>query len=492
MIPLEPLRRLVRCELPLVLVLLLALGLVLVRSQTREIEPDEIEALHSGWMVLAGERPYGDFIQQHHPLHYALLAGVMYLTGEGSQAIVAARALHFAMFLGILALVFRIALEVFGREAGRRIGLRIGLYAALLLATSAVFANKVFDVRPDIPMILTGLVALQAFLRHERDPRARHLVIGGLALGLSFLFLQKALFLMAALLLLAAVRIAQGRMRARELGLALASLALVVAPFYAWLAASGTFRAYYAANWQVNADGQGGFGPIFWLMGNVRASTVLWVFFGLGLLFFTRKRLELELALVALALLGSLWVMPRPWPYYALPAMPLMALVAGRALAGAFGEQRHLAAATLLLGAAPGLYYLLREPYPRMDHRLAMIELARSATPPGERVHDGDNQFNVFRRPLDYYWYSLGKDGVMERYEKVAPRGYDLEGLFREHAPRVVATSELAKIDPAIAAHYAPSALDPSISLRVEPYAVGGAAQGSTVASLPPQPPSRP
>ena len=482
----DPLRRLARSELPLWLALFLALGLVLVRSQTREIEPDEIEALHSGWMVLAGERPYADFLQQHHPLHYGLLAGLMVLTGEGAQAILAARALHFGLYLAILALVFQIAREVFGREAGRR----VGLFAALLLGTSAVFANKVFDVRPDIPMIATGLVALLAFLCHGRDPRARHLVLGGLALGLSFLFLQKALFLMAALLVLSAVRVVQGRLRLSELGLALGSLALVLVPFYAWLAASGSFGAYYAANWQVNADGEGGFGPIFWLMGNVRHSTVLWAFFGLGLVFFVRGRRELELAVVALALLGSLWVMPRPWPYYALPAMPLMAIVAGRGLAEAFGDRRHMAHAALLFGAIPGFYYLGVERYPRLDHRLAMIELARSATPAGECVHDGDNQFNVFRKPLDYYWYSLGEHGVMERYEKVVPRGYDRNRLFLEHAPRVVATDELVKLDPAIAAHYAPSALDPAISLRREPYAVATAASGPASAS--PTPPSTP
>ena len=236
----------------------------------------------------------------------------------------------------------------------------------------------------------------------------------------------------------------------------------------------------------VNADGEGGFGPIFWLMGNVRYSTVLWAFFGLGLLFFVRERRELELAVAALALLGSLWVMPRPWPYYALPAMPLMAIVAGRALAEAFGERRDLAHAALLLGAIPGFYYLGVTPYPRMEHHLAMIELARAQTPSGERVHDGDNRFNVFRKPLGYYWYSLGEHGVMERCEKVAPRGYDRNQLFLEHEPRVVATAELELVDPAIAAHYAPSELDPSISLRVEPYAVASAPTSPTA------PPSNP
>ena len=217
---------------------------------------------------------------------------------------------------------------------------------------------------------------------------------------------------------------------------------------------------------------------------------MLWAFFGLGLVFFVQGRRELELAAVALALLGSLWVMQRPWPYYALPVMPLMAIIAGRALAEAFGDKRHLAHAALLFGAIPGFYYLGVEPYPRLDHRLAMIELARSKTPPGERVHDGDNQFNVFRKPLDYYWYSLGEHGVMERYEKVAPRGYDRNRLFLEHAPRVVATAELAHVDPAIAAHYAPSALDPRISLCVEPYVVASAGPDAAAAALPsPAPP---
>jgi hypothetical protein len=164
--------------------------------------------------------------------------------------------------------------------------------------------------------------------------------------------------------------------------------------------------------------------------------------------------------------------------YYSLPVLPLLAVLAGHAISEAFGplgERRHLAHAVVLLGAVPGLYYLGLERYSWNVHGLRMIELARLETPPDARVHDGQNLFNVFRKPLHYYWYSLGEDGVMERFEKVAPRGYDLGELLREHRPRVVATAELERVDPALAAHYAPSPLDERISLLQVPLELAGA-----------------
>ena len=453
--------RLLRSPLPLMGVVLAACLLVLHRGQTREIDPDEIEALHSGWMVSVGEAPYADFVQQHHPAQYWLLAGVMRIAGEGPDAILAARAVHFGWFLLSLGLVWLLAREVFGPRLGRR----VGLFALCLLATSGVYANKMIEVRPDVPMLTLGLVALYGFLRHDRDRRARWLLLGGAALGLSFLFLQKALFSMAALAVLCVVRLARGRMRWGELALALGGVALVLVPFYAQLVLSGSFGPYYTANWTVNADGDGGFGPVFWLIQNVRLSTVLWAFFAAGLVFYLEGRRERELAFVTVALLASLWIMQRPWMYYSLPMLPLVALIAGAALGRAFEGRLHVAHALVLFGAAPGLYYLGVEPYRWNVHGLALIELGRTNTPPDGRVHDGQNLFNVFRRPLDYYWYSLGENGVMERFEKVRPRGYDLEALLEVHRPPVVATAELERVSPELAARYEPAPLDPRVSL---------------------------
>ena len=454
---------------PLVGLLVGLLALLLVRSLWRDIDPDEIEALHSAWLVSSGQRPYLDFFQQHNPFHYYSLAGVIGVFGEGSTAILACRLLHFGFLLLILLAVLRIGLDLFGQRAA--------LASVILLASSAVFANKVIEVRPDVPQVLLGLIALGSFLRHALDPRARHLVVGSVALGLAFLFLQKAVFMMLAIGGLSLLRVAMGRMRGRDLALALACVTATVAPFYAWLFASGAWELYYASNFEVNAATDGGFGPIFFLVANVRQSTVLWAFAALGLVFFLRSARERELGLVAVAMLLSLWVAHRPWPYYSLSVLPLLALLAGRALDRSFDARPELAHAMVLLGAAPGLYFLAVEPYATNEQRLATIDRVVALTLPTDRVHDGQCSFNVFRPDLDYVWYALGENGVLQRFQRFVEHPYDLAELVRERRPVVISAAELERAgDPGLAILYEPALIDDELML-LSPEGRNGLAQ---------------
>jgi len=401
---------------------------------------------------------------------------VLAVFGESSTAILAARLLHFGFFLLILLAVLRIGLDLFGQRAA--------LAGLVLLTSSAVFVNKVIEVRPDVPQVLFGLIALGSFLRHGEDPRPRHLMIGSVALGLAFLFLQKAVFMMLALGGLSLLRVAMGRMRARDLCLSLACVAATVAPFYVWLVANGGWDLYYASNFQVNAAVDDGFGPLFFLMGNIRQSTVLWAFAGLGLVFFLHGARERELGLVAVAMLLSLWVAKRPWPYYSLPAMPLLALLAGRAVDRGFAAKPQLAHALVALGAAPGLYFLAVEPYSTNEQRLATIDRVTALTGPDDLVHDGHCRFNVFRRDLDYVWYSLeGHDSVLERFQRFVDHPYDLAELVRERRPAVIGAAELERAgDPGLAIFYERALIDDELFV-LSPDGRSGLAQADHATS---------
>ena len=458
-----------------VTLLLGLLGLILDRSLWRNLEPDEIEALHSGWLVALGDRPYLDFFQQHNPLHYHVLAGVLGLFGESAIGLLACRVLHFGFFLLILLAVYRIAVDLFSPRAA--------LASLVLLTSSLVFANKGIEVRPDVPQVLFGLIALGSFLRHAEDRRARHLVLGSVALGLAFLFLQKAVFMMLALGALSLLRVAMGRMTWRELALSLACLLATVAPFYAWVFASGAWELYYVSNFQVNTAAEGGFSPVFYLLKNARQNTVLWAFAALGLVLFLRRAREHELGVVALALVASLWAAERPWPYYTLPALPLLALVAARAVERAFEHRPVLAQALIFIGAAPGLYFLAAKPYRSNVSRLATIEQVAAITTRDDLVHDPRLKFNVFRRDLDYVWHSVEPGGVLTRFQLFVDHPYDLAVLVRERRPKVISIRELERAgEPGLMLLYEPSMIDDEL-LLLSPTGPARVAQASQAAS---------
>jgi hypothetical protein len=326
----QRIRRLTRS--PLLLIGLLAATLVVAFDRSIQRAPDTAEelAVARAETILAGETTGS--------AHDHLLAAAI-AVGGAERSDSACRALHFAFFALILLAVFVLATEVFDP--------RSGLAATVLLASSAVFVDEVVRVRPEIPQALLGLIAVWAFLRHGRDRRPRHLVLGALAAGMSLVFAECAVPLVLALALAALLRVGFGRMTWGELGIAVSVLALMSLPSLGWSFEAG--RAFAGL-------GAPGASPAAWLSENLRHGLFLWTFFCIGLLLFLERERELELGVIVLSVLAAVWAVRSPGD--AVFALPLVAIVAGRGLVRAFEGRRHLAHALLIASALPGLYHL--------------------------------------------------------------------------------------------------------------------------------------
>lgn len=427
-------------------------ALVLRLSLVRAFNQDEFEAFHSGWKVFRGERPYFDFFQHHHPWLYGVIAAVIAALGEGVPALLATRVLHWLGFVAMLALTAAIGREVF--PGTRR------LPALALLATTIVFVEKAFEIRPDVLQSAFCLAAILLFMRHERSRRAWQIAVAGACLGVSFMLLQKALFAIALLGLLGLARVAAGRMRARDLGLGLAALVAVLAPDYATWALRGELPRYFALNWRINVPVEDAFDPVYGMMESYTESTVLWIAWlvGLPLLLRSQSPRARELALLSMGLVLSLFVVKRPWPQYYMLPVAVMALVAGRAVETAFARSRAAATAVLLLGAVPGAYHFGFRGLYTNERQLRAVEWALAAAGPEEPVHDGRCAYNLFREDLDWFWFSVRPGQMLDRYRALlGPYAYDAVALVAEKRPRIVESSTVDLEDPRIAEMYEPS-----------------------------------
>lgn len=435
----------------LLVVLLGGMLLALLRVSLRRVfNQDELEAIHSGWRVLQGERPYVDFFQHHHAYLYYVLARVIDLVGETTNAVIAARLVHYTLLCGMLGVTWALAVELFDR--------RTAPAAVLILATTVVFVEKAIEVRPDVPQTLLGLAGFLLFVRHGRTRSTTTLVLAAVALGLSFLFLQKSLFLIGLVALAGAARVVAGYMTLRELAIAAAALLLTLLPDYAWLASQGALATYWDLNWRFNLPQSDAFSPVFGLVESYRESTVLWLFALVGAVTCLRGWRQRELALVAAGLLVSLFLVKRPWPQYYMVLLPLLSVVAAHSVYTLLAPREALATAVLLLGTVPGVYELAVDKMYTNERQLRGIEYVLSVTEPGDAVHDGASTVNLFRPDLDYFWFGVSDDRLLERYrELIGDYDYDATALVRELRPKVITTVAVDIDDPVVAELYAPS-----------------------------------
>ena len=347
MAPRRSIRELARSPVPLLVVLLATLVVGLGRAMSSSAAPEEQQSVERAEALLA-DPDAGERVRRIGFAHDHLLAAALAVSGDAVDPLRACRVLHFVLFLLILLAVFALATEVFDARAG--------LAATLLLSTSALFVDEVVRVRPEVPQALLGLIAVWAFLRSGRHHRTWHLILGSLAAGMAFLFLEHALFLLLAVGVAALLRLAFRRMTLRDLGLGATVLALMLFPVLGW-------------RLDLGGGPEPGAGPLEWLSLNVRLGVLLWLFFCVGLLLYLERERELELGVIVLSVLAAVWTTQSPGD--AVLVLPLVAVIAGRGLVRAFEGRRHLAHLLLIAASVPGIWHLATAPCAELVPQIA-------------------------------------------------------------------------------------------------------------------------
>jgi hypothetical protein len=428
-----------RGKLLFALVAILAL-LVLSLSVNRVFWDDEIEHVHASWYVHSGQVPYSDFFEHHHPLLWFLLAPLLSIFGERLAVLGISRLLMLLLAGGIAWLTWRI-----GRLAGGSI--EVGLLAVALLFSNFMFIPCVMEIRPDVPMVFLALAAVERLLIFHKEGKPLPLLAAAFFAALAFLFLQKAVFLLPpALVLLCAWRLS-GRIGPRLFWQTAAAFFLPLVLFAAWLLFSGSLRDYFLCNWLLNAKRQ----AVYSLWLDIGRMALINAAFWLSLLPALVRSLCVHASSTAMkvvagfgaTLLAALVLLPNPADRHFLLSLPLASIVVGgwagdRSRFPLRGRWRAMYLAALLAVPLP---FLIGLSFPLNGFQLQKFAYVLQRTPPGDRVLDGRNDFNLFRPDLHYFWFQVGPGEMLDNYRHV--RGdrrseYDACLLIRAQKPRFI------------------------------------------------------
>ena len=432
-------------------------------SLTDKFDNDEFESIHVAWKMFSGQRIYVDFFEHHHPFFYYMLMGLMGVFKENIMVLFAARGLVFIMFLLILAIGYNISKDLYGKEAA--------LISLILLSTTNTFIYKAVEIRPDVPQILFGLLSIFLLFRGLQRNSVKYLIISSISLGVSFLFLQKAILLLFIIVGILLLSDDPKQIKFRNLFLFVGGFITILIPYYTYLIVNGQFQLYLTDNWAVNTG-------IFLhaipdrarelssIISSFKETPLLWIFWIISLVLLdnpNRERIAgIAVIFIIIHICGGLH-----YTQYLMMAMSLIAIMSGYAIynVSCLFQSKNASQPPNLFESKDSLpkkmwhtflyckkefiiwaiiipciifplgkYLNTIKSSPNM-RQLKKIEYVLSITKPTDFVFDGKTNFNIFRNDFEYPWFHkfLRND---------VPRQTNLYFLINEFKPKVISNNK--------------------------------------------------
>lgn len=257
-----------------------------------------------------------------HPLLFQYVLAVLFKFGVSDFA---ARVV--AVLVGLLTvfLVYRVGVMLYGRT--------VGLWAALFVAVMPYHVVVTRQVLLDGPMTLFATAVLYSLARFGASHRPAWLYASGAMMGLTFLAKETGIILIGAVYVFLALA-PTIPLRIRDIGISLACMFMVIAPFPISIAlGGGTETAKAFLIWQLFRRPNHEW-PFYFVEVPPAMGILLLVVAGAGVWFLRRSRSWRETLLLAwIAVPLAFFQM---WPVkgfqYLLPAAPAVALLAARAV----------------------------------------------------------------------------------------------------------------------------------------------------------------
>lgn len=431
----------------------------LVWSLNKGFDHDELEVIHTSWKIYKGEEIYVDFFQHHHPLLYYLLIPVIALLGAQTSVLIVARLIIYALYVGILGVTYLIARRIFNG---------ITAIASLILLISALmYTRNAIEIRPDVPQTLFCLLSVYFLLLFLEKNRLKDLLASALSVGVAFVFLQKALFF----LILNSVIIFFSQVKPiHRLGQVAIYSSLALLPFAIYalqLLLNNDWSDYFKLNWLLNFRFLDRGYPWQTLLGSYQENTLLWVFFVVTLVFFLRSSNQKRLGFITLGLLLLVIYTKKSHQQYFIPLIPLISILSAQSFYRLFDQQKRIFAAVLVLAILfPSLNLLQGSFEINNRDQLAKINYVLEFTDQDDYVYDGDIFFNVFRKDINFFWYSLDQGDGLDTYQSFNQYSYDIYQSIAKYQPRVISNYYLDTNHPQIKEFYTRSPAYPDLYIR--------------------------
>jgi len=208
-----------------------------------------------------------------------------------------------------------------------------------------------------------------------------------------------------------------------------------------------------------------------------------------GLVLFVKTPNQKRLAFLGAGLFASVFLVRAPYPQYLIHSYPLLAVLAAAPVAYLY--KRRKAGVLIGVALATVLWYsssIVGTPFVWQTNTdlLAKIDHVLEITDESDYVLDGRPEFNVFRKDVSYFWYSVyGEKSMLASYRTMEPFPLDFLERIETYEPKVVSATILAEEllqMPQMRERYSPDSHYPELLIRTVEETCAGTATDSSVA----------
>jgi len=408
----------------------------------RSFNYDEFESIHAGWKILTGEIIYEEFHEIHHPMLYYLLACIIRIFGNTLVSIYVSCFFIFLLSVGTIFYTYRLAEHIFDRDTA--------IVSSILLPLIPWFTLSAFEVRPDVPMLLFGIASIYYLYQFIDNSKHLSLYISALCLGLSFLFLQKAVFFIAMIAGILIHRFYKKEITLKDISIYAILITAVYGIFLIFLSINTSLESYFFFCFkfvQARSEHIGHIGKFELILDEVlHLDRLIWIIipaFATILTFCRLTRQQWEIVIGALWLLLTVVIVATPSDHYYLPAMVLFSIIISYGFV--IVAKRYLSKwITILLlivviSGSFNYYNLAPKNAQDREHQLTRIDYVLSHTNEDDYVYDGSILFNLYRKDLDFFWLrGHAEIPAHETYALLKPYNYDIYRAINEKNPKII------------------------------------------------------
>lgn len=426
--------------------LVLMLILCFIFGLNQFFDHDEFEAIHTAWKLMHGQVMFVDFFQQKPPFfHFTLIPFIKFFS-ESVNAIFACKFYMFILFLTLIYFSYFISIKVFGRKTR--------FITPIILMSCTFYVDKLTEIRPDVLYMSLSMFAIAILFKKLRLDN-KSLVFAGFLFGLSFAVLPKAAIYILPMSFLLLIRLFLKKISLKGLFLYFFAMALTVIPFFVFMLRTISLQDYYFFNFLMNFKFLGTFSPFTQLEIFIRGN-LLFLILAIPGFFCLKHYRQKEVGFLAIVLFLSLFTINVPNRQYILPAVPFVAMICANFISSV-KLLKHFMCVILLLIVYGQIKYFIEETHkPAQKYQIEQIQFVLDNTAPDDKVYDGSIYFNVYRDDVNYFWFSVRENGVVDTYKSMRPAQYDIYKDIEVKKPKIIYLKYLDKNHPLIKKYYMP------------------------------------
>lgn len=406
---------------------------------------DEIEHLHTSWMIGQGMRLYVDFFKEQHPILWYCLAPLTWIINDPHNLVFAARVINLGMIAAVMSSTYFIARSLWSK--------RVALISVLLLISSYTYLRNSIEIRPDAWMNAFIFLGLGFWVAAMKQDRRILFFISGVLFGIAVAILQKAV-VMAGLVGLSFFYL---RVSIKSFFIFVAGVVIPIGALMLWIMNSGLWDEYIFWNYTFirelylkMAGSAYAFSFTKTLLRAFLHNPFLWIMGVVGIVYyiikFKKYPIQSWIAITAFVYL-TLWSQSNlPFAQYLIPVIPLMAILGAGVVSFLDSLDRHalwarddkLIVLTFLMIVECSLILI----FTKTNHdQLLVMNKVLNETTQNDTVFMQPPFNPIYRRDAGFYWHNQGM--MLEVRDSLSsisgfPTGKDDLKRWSENLPKFI------------------------------------------------------